>query len=119
MEKIEKLNFLRTENKMDKILAKVKAKLENKACEYDVSYSKWPEWEFYNTNAQKMRNIIRKIERHEYKDLESFYRDTTYCDDAQEFMVLELLKMFETLDTIGIFDALTHRRKRRRTTILI
>lgn len=102
---------------MDKILAKVKVKLENKASEYDVSYSNWPDCKFYNTEAQKMRNIIRKIEQHEYKDLESFYRDTT-CD-AQEFMVLELLKIFETLDTIGLFDSLTHRRKRRRATILI
>jgi len=92
---------------MYRILKRVCKKLDQDA----ESNSKYLSAEYCKDFSEKVNSFKERVEKEEFKSLsEAFMSGGYHVEHACQH---ELIKLFEQLDTIGIFDSILSDKKRR------
>lgn len=108
---------------MDKLLRKVRVSVSNRRDEKLKSFTNYPQYEFYQKEADELALVLEKIDGNRYRDLMELKEDLGH--HSTDLLLDHLIQLFDSLDMLGLFDGIltreppmvvipNHREKKKR-----
>lgn len=91
---------------MERLLAKIRPQLVQLQEKHATAFAQHEKYDFYQTWSNNCRELVARIDRRDVVRLRDLCGDLDVGREARELIWNEVMILFETLDTLGIFDTL-------------